>query len=41
MPDLLTSLQSADVRPSDALDAAVTAALAKLTVALAAYQAVK
>jgi hypothetical protein len=38
---LLTSLQSADARPSDALDAAVTAALARLATALADYQALK
>jgi photosystem II stability/assembly factor-like uncharacterized protein len=41
LPDLLTSLQSADARPSDALDAAVTAALARLATALADYQALK
>ena len=39
LPDLLARLQSADMRPTDALTAATTAALASLTTALADYQA--
>ena len=41
LPDLLASLQGADVRPSDALDAAVTTALAAVTKAMTDYAAVK
>jgi hypothetical protein len=41
LPDLLARLQGADVRPTDALTAATTAALAGLTTALADYQALK
>jgi hypothetical protein len=39
--DLLTRLQGADMRPSDTLTAATTAAIASLTAALADYQALK
>jgi len=41
LPDLLARLQGADMRPTDTLTAAVTAAVAGLTTALADYQALK
>jgi hypothetical protein len=41
LPDLFTKIQAAAARPTDAQDAAATAALAKLNKALADYNAIK
>jgi hypothetical protein len=41
LPDLFTRIQAAAARPTDAQDAAATAALAKISKALTDYQAIK